>query len=116
MFVSVGMLSCYAIVVFTMDHNRCNFDLSEYETGRLDLPIYENIRDAPDITKTVELTFIIGLILHVFLFILNVFVDPFVRFNKPDFRSYSQGGGGDFIEQVDPEKEMERIEKLQKQF
>ena len=80
MFISVGMVSCYAIVVFTMDHNTCNFDLSEYETGRPDLPIYENIRNAPNITKTVQLTFIIGLILHAFLFILNVFVEPYLRF------------------------------------
>ena len=96
MLVSVGMMTCYAIVSLTMDHNVCNFDINDYETG-MDLPIYNNIEDAPNITTTVQLTFIIGLILHTSLFIHNVFLETFFRFERPAISTQ-----GDIYNQVDP--------------
>lgn len=61
-------------------------------------------------TPTVQLCFIVGLTLHVLLFILNVYFEPQIRFFKVEIKT---GGVGDWLNSdVDPKREQARIERL----
>ena len=54
-------------------------------------------------TPTVQLCFIVGLTLHVLLFILNVYFEPQIRFFKVEIKT---GGVGDWLNSdVDPKRE-----------
>ena len=96
------MLSCYAVAAMGIGHEVCRFDRSDYDDNPK-LPIYESMDEAPNVTTTVVLSFIMGLLLHLTLFTLNIFFEPYFMYTEPVVPK------GNFLELVDPVKEKARL-------
>ena len=58
----------------------------------------------PNVTSTLHVGFIIGLTLHVVLFLLNVFYEPHFHYYKWENQEPAQS---DMYENVDPQREQE---------
>ena len=78
---SVVLVTGYAILSLVMEHNVCRFDKSQYFDDPW-LEVHDDPEKYPNVTITVQICFIVGLILHVLLFFLNVFYEPHFRFFK----------------------------------
>ncbi len=79
MAISVFAVTAYAICTLAMSHNVCRYDKSYYpETSKDDL--HENPDHYPNVTTPMQLSFIFGLLIHLGLFVVDVFLEPTLRF------------------------------------
>lgn len=111
--VTFSQLVGYIITSLVIEHQVCRFAESDYVDDPF-LPVHDDHNLYPNITPTVQLTFISGLILHTFLFILNTYFELRLRFYKPQVKSDNVG---DWLNSdVDPKREMMRVERLIRQL
>ena len=78
-FISAFMVGTYAVVLFTMQHRECKFDRTKYD------PDYAKVikeEDLPNVATSVIICFIAGFLLHVLLFAVNVFYEPYLFYYK----------------------------------
>ena len=79
MAISVFAVTAYAICTLAMSHNVCRYDKSYYpETSQDDL--HDNPDHYPNVTTPMQLSFIFGLLIHVGLFVVDIFLEPSLRF------------------------------------
>ena len=90
MSISVLAVSAYSICTFAMSHNVCRYDKSFYPEAPSH-EIFDDPNQYPNVTTPVELSFIFGLVIHVALFIVDVFMVPYLRFySRADMKDSDQ--------------------------
>ena len=75
LFFSIGMITLYAMLAVVMPHNECRYDHEGDDEG-----LKNNPEEYPNVTSTLTLIFLGGLGLHVLLFAMETFVEPFWRY------------------------------------
>lgn len=80
MFISVALVTLYTLLTVIMGHNECRFDAEKFD-GDVDPNAKpKKPEDLPNVTTTVQLCFMVGLTLHVLIFITNIYFEPHWRY------------------------------------
>lgn len=77
---SVVLVTIYILLTFVMGHNECRYDSAFYADPEDDEVKPKKLEDQPNVTTTIQICFMAGLVLHVLIFFINIYFEPSWRY------------------------------------